>query len=240
MAAQQTDAGARLADVVQQYARVVASALSGGGGHFDLSGSAMTAPRDPVAVAAVRVLGADVLAPCLLAGRSPCPADLALVGESARAFPPGPSATPVVAWSHWALRRALDRAAAGGPPAPAVAGIGEPEAGWVSALPWQELSRRAAQLAALADPGAPCGLSMAFAARPVDLARGFVRAVRRQDWLQAAGTGRWLAGMSGVPDSLGLDAGLAWVAHRSEGDARVTLHLGAARLAGRAGRAGQT
>jgi hypothetical protein len=67
-----------------------------------------------------------------------------------------------------------------------------------------------------------------LAGRTEDLARGFVRAVRRRDWLQAAGLGRWLAVMPGTPASLGLDGGLAFVRRMSDGDARVALHLAAA------------
>lgn len=62
------------------------------------------------------------------------------------------------------------------------------------------------------------------------MARGFVRAVRRRDWLQAAGAGRWLAVLDGVPDSLGLGAGLEFVEHMAGGDPRVVLHVRAAQL----------
>jgi hypothetical protein len=64
----------------------------------------------------------------------------------------------------------------------------------------------------------------------VDLARGFVRAVRRRDWPQAAGAGRWLTLLDGVPDTLGLEPGLRFVAQMAGAEPRVTLHLEAARL----------
>ncbi len=66
--------------------------------------------------------------------------------------------------------------------------------------------------------------------RPVDVARGFVRAVRRRDWQQAAGAGRWLTLLDGVPDTLGLEAGLDFVRLMGGGDPRVALQLEAARL----------
>lgn len=234
MSAQHTDATARLADVVQQYAQAVASALTGGGDRFDLSGDSMVDPDDPVATAAVRVLGADVLAPCLLAGAAPSSADLALAERAVRGFPPGPSSPPVSVWSHWGLGRALERV--GGDPR-GLTPTGEPDVSWVSTLSWQALSHRAGQLSALADPGAPSALSAALALRPVDLARGFVRAVRRQDWQQAAGVGRWLVQLPGVPGSLGLDAGLAWIGHVAGDDPRIALRLRAARPAIQDGRA---
>jgi hypothetical protein len=65
--------------------------------------------------------------------------------------------------------------------------------------------------------------------RTVDVARGFVRAVRRRGWLQAAATGRWLTLLDDVPDTLGLDAGLEFVALMGGDDPRVALHLRAAR-----------
>jgi hypothetical protein len=66
--------------------------------------------------------------------------------------------------------------------------------------------------------------------RPVDVARGFVRAVRRRDWLQAAGAGRWLVLLDGVPQTLGLDTGLEFVAQMGGEDARVALQVEAAQL----------
>lgn len=70
----------------------------------------------------------------------------------------------------------------------------------------------------------------AAANRAVDLSRGFVRAVRRRDWLQAAGAGRWLAAIGGEPATLGLERGLDFVELMGGHDPRVTLHVRAARL----------
>ncbi|MGC0418211.1 hypothetical protein [Embleya sp. AB8] len=234
MSTQDTDAAPRLAGVVRQYAQAIASALDGGGDGFELSGAALVDPEDPMAAAAVRVLGADVLAPCLLAGKPPASTDLTLVERAVRGFPPGPTSPAVSVWSHWGLHRALERVVDG---AGAAALAEEPDAHWVSVLPWQAFAHRSGQLAALADPLAPSALSAAIAARPVDLARGFVRAVRRQDWQQAAGVARWLALAPDVPESLGLDAGSTWIEHAAGKDARVALQLSAARATSRTGRA---
>lgn len=94
---------------------------------------------------------------------------------------------------------------------------------------WPKLAHRASQLAALSLPGLAPALAAGLAARTEDLARGFVRAVRRRDWPQAAGVGRWLARVPDVPESLGLGAGLVYVRRMSGGDPRVALHTAAAR-----------
>jgi hypothetical protein len=74
--------------------------------------------------------------------------------------------------------------------------------------------------------------------RPVDVARGFVRAVRRRDWQQAAGAGRWLTLLDGVPPELGLETGLDFVDLMGGGDPRVALQVQAARVMRATGAAG--
>ncbi|UXI82145.1 hypothetical protein N6Q81_30870, partial [Streptomyces vinaceusdrappus] len=95
---------------------------------------------------------------------------------------------------------------------------------------WQHLTPQRAVPAPLALPGEECAVLSAARRRPVDVARGFVRAVRRRDWQQAAGAGRWLTLLDGVPDTLGLEAGLDFVRLMGGGDPRVALQLEAARL----------
>ncbi|MBB1243935.1 hypothetical protein GL263_10255 [Streptomyces durbertensis] len=199
-------------------------------------------PDAELGVAAVRVLGADVLLPSTLHRHPAAPGDLRLVREAVRTFPPGGDASASTEWSHWAMREALrrhDPTAA----APQLSGAA-PDAAWLSRLSWQELTHQLAVLGALAVPPAVAGPSPVVAAaapRTLDLARGFVRAVRRRDWLQAAGAGRWLAVLdsdtSPVPATLGLDAGLDFVLRMGGADPRVALHAHAARLL-RAGAAG--
>ncbi|MCT2589735.1 hypothetical protein LHJ74_07345 [Streptomyces sp. N2-109] len=219
-----------MSDVVQEFASVVVLALRGGGDPFDLLGSVLSRSDDPATVAAVRVLGADAFAPCTLRGKTPTDADVALVEGAVGAFPPKPGASSASAWSHWGMRAALHRVRTGAP-GPDLGPEPDPETGWVASEPWQRMTHQLSQLAALAVPGLPSPLAAAVAKRPVDLARGFVRAVRRRDWLQAAGAGRWLAVTEGVPASLGLDGGLDLIHHMGAADARVALQVRAAQLA---------
>ncbi|NGO72377.1 hypothetical protein [Streptomyces boncukensis] len=222
----------QLSGAVCDLASEVVSVLRDGDHRPVAGAAAQDGEAQALGVAAVRVLGADVLLPSVLFRRSPEEADLALVREAVRAYPPGEDAPVSTAWSHWGMVRALHRGRApeGGPR--------EPDVSWAAELPWQPFTHQLSLLAALAVPetGVTSGVGRAAAARPVDLARGFVRAVRRRDWLQAAGAGRWLAALEsgpyagGVPESLGLDSGLEFVLRMGGEDPRVALHAHAAQL----------
>ncbi|MCS0638416.1 hypothetical protein NX801_22720 [Streptomyces sp. LP05-1] len=224
----------RLSDAVRDLAAQVVSALRSGG-HSPVGGAfPPSTGDDEITVAAVRVLGADTLLPDALSFRPADPAAVALVARAVRAFPPGASPAPTTAWSHWAMAGALRRLAPGsaepggsGEPGGATA---EPDTAWLEYAPWPVLTHQLAVLAALAVPGCDSGIARVAAARPVDVARGFVRAVRRRDWLQAAGAGRWLTLLDGVPDTLGLGTGLEFVGLMGGTDPRVVLHLRAAGL----------
>lgn len=224
-----------VSEAVHHIARTVASALENGGGNpFELSSSLVNSPDDPVSLAAARVLGADVLAPWTFHGQPASEADLSLAGNAARAFPPDPSSVPS-AWTHWGLVTALQKAGAGRPLADTGNGA-EPEAAWVVEGGWPQITHRFAQLASLASP-VSSPLLPAASAHAEDLARGFVRAMRRRDWAQAAAVGRWLAVAGGAPESLGLAAGLRLITHVGDNDARAVLHVRAAQaFAGEAGR----
>lgn len=213
--------------MIADAASGVALALRGEGGPYALS--RVLRQSDALAPAAVRVLGADALAPYAADHHTPAAGheDRGVVQAALAAFPPGADASAVSVWSYRGLVEASHAFLPGGPdrwPQPPDAA-----AGWVEADPWPKLAHRASQLAALALPGLSPALADALTTRTDDLARGFVRAVRRRDWLQAAGLGRWLARLPGVPPTLGLDAGLAFIGHMGGGDARVALHLVAAR-----------
>lgn len=220
------NAASGLPGAVQELATAVFAGL-GGDDRTDLWAAAPGGRDDPLTVAAVRVLGADVFAATTLRGRQPHDVALESAARASTAYAPAPGAPPVTVWSHWGLEEALRRTREPGRPGPAAAA--QPDAQWVLEQPWQGMTHKVAQLGALAVPGATA-LHTAIARRPVDLARGFVRAVRRRDWLQAAGAGRWLSLTPGVPPSLGLEAGLDFVAHLGGDDARVALHVQAARL----------
>ncbi|CAM5536647.1 hypothetical protein SCALM49S_05451 [Streptomyces californicus] len=107
-----------------------------------------------------------------------------------REFPPKPDAPAATAWSHWHMISTLRRMAPPPPGGAAPTAYAEPDAAWLVEAPWQAFTHQLSVLAPLAVPAAPSAVQRAAAGRTVDLARGFVRAVRRRDWLQAAGAGR--------------------------------------------------
>ncbi|MFF2807439.1 hypothetical protein ACFVT2_09665 [Streptomyces sp. NPDC058000] len=224
--AEQTQGAVPLSAVIADAATGVALALQGGGDPYALS--RILRQGDPLAPAAVRVLGADALAPYALEHRAvPVGADdEAVVRQTLATYPPGADASEVSAWTYRGLIEATHAyLPSGAQPWPR-----PPETGaeWTGTDPWPRLAHRVSQLAALALPGLAADLEEQLTARTDDLARGFVRAVRRRDWLQAAGAGRWLARLPNVPSTLGLDAGLAFVRQMGGGDPRVALHVVAA------------
>ncbi|MGW5036405.1 hypothetical protein ACWEQW_34645 [Streptomyces nigra] len=231
---EQSGTSALLQGAVQDLASDVVSALRGGD-HVRMSGtSAMDDVEGSLTLAAVRVLGADLLLPHVLFPAPPDPEALEAFRRTAEAYPPRPDAAPTVRWSHWAMRRTLARL--GSPlPAPSGEDSGEPGTDWLETATWQVLTHQLAVLAALAVPGEDSAVLRVARGRPVDLARGFVRAVRRRDWQQAAGAGRWLTLVDGVPDTLGLEAGLDFVELMGGTDPRVTLQVQAARVMRAAG-----
>lgn len=224
---EQSGTSALLQGAVQDLSSDVVSVLRGEG-HVRLPDAVVDGPGAGVTAAAVRVLGADLLLPHVLTRTPPLPDTLEAFRQAVRAFPPRSGAAPAVEWSHWAMRRTLHRFDPAGTHA-------EPGADRLGDATWQSLTHQLAVLAPLAVPGEDCAVARAARGRPVDLARGFVRAVRRRDWLQAAGTGRWLTLLDGVPDTLGLESGLDFVDLMGGSDPRVALQLAAARATRRAG-----
>ncbi|MEV3988582.1 hypothetical protein AB0J57_06705 [Streptomyces sp. NPDC049837] len=217
-----------LAGAVRDLSAQLVSALASGGHSPVSAGTAVTIGDDDLGLAAVRVVGADVLLPSVLHRVPPAAVDLAVCEKAVLAYPPGPDASAGSRWSHWAMTRTL--ADLGAPAAGGWPDGAEPDTTWLEDLPWQALTHHLALLAALAVPSADTAVARVAERRTVDVARGFVRAVRRRGWLQAAGAGRWLAVLDGVPDTLGLDAGLDFVAQMVADNPRVALQLHAARL----------
>jgi hypothetical protein len=225
---EQSGASALVEGAVQDLASGVVSALRGGDPPRGSGAIAADGPERGLALAAVRVLGADALLAPVLRRIPPDPGELALFREAVTAFPPRAGTAPTVVWSHWAMTRTLRRLEpSGAPSAPAPA---EPEARWLDVASWQLLTHQLAVLAPLARSGEDTAVLRAARRRPVDVARGFVRAVRRRDWRQAAGAGRWLTLLDGVPDTLGLETGLDFVELMGGADPRVALQVEAARL----------
>ncbi|MFE0256358.1 hypothetical protein [Streptomyces sp. NPDC059010] len=238
---EQSGTSTLLQGAVQDLATDVVSALRGGD-HVRMSGiETVHEVEGSLDLAAVRVLGADLLLPHVLFPTPPDPAALAVFRKAVEAFPPGADTPPTVKWSHWAMSRTLRRLDTPLPAAPGAPGASfedddaEPGADWLDTAGWQVLTHQLAVLAPLAVPGQECAVARAARRRPVDVARGFVRAVRRRDWQQAAGAGRWLTLLDGVPDTLGLEAGLDFVELMGGNDTRVALQVQAARVMRTAG-----
>ncbi|MFE1476707.1 hypothetical protein [Streptomyces cyaneofuscatus] len=234
----QTHASSPLAGAVHDLATEVVLALRSGDHLATVCGAAGIDEENRTGIAAARVIGADLLLPSVLYGRHPHPGDVAVLDRAVREFPPKPDAPAATAWSHWHMISTLQRMAqppgtSGTTGTTGTASPGtyeEPDAAWLEQAPWQSFTHQLSVLAPLAVPAAPSAVQRAAAARAVDLARGFVRAVRRRDWLQAAGAGRWLAAIGGEPATLGLERGLDFVELMGGHDPRVTLHVRAARL----------
>ncbi|MFE1543232.1 hypothetical protein ACFW61_22520 [Streptomyces microflavus] len=242
----QTHASSPLAGAVHDLATEVVLALRSGDHLATVCGAAGIDEENRTGIAAARVIGADLLLPSVLYGRHPHPGDVAVLDRAVREFPPKPDAPAATAWSHWHMISTLQRFAPPPPGATGTTGPGtaagtgtgagmtgtyaEPDAAWLENAPWQSFTHQLSVLAPLAVPAAPSAVQRAAADRTVDLARGFVRAVRRRDWLQAAGAGRWLAAIGGEPATLGLERGLDFVELMGGHDPRVTLHVRAARL----------
>ncbi|MET9506570.1 hypothetical protein ACFYO5_21145 [Streptomyces sp. NPDC006259] len=218
-----------LLGTVQDLAAGVVSALRGGDHTPSAGRAAVDDGAEQLLLAAVRVTGADLLLPNVLLRTRPDEAELTVFRKAVAAFPPRPDTAPAIRWSHWAMTRTLRGFEPPGPQGYGGDGPPEPDATWLDDAPWQTLTHRLAVLAPLAVPDVDCAVTRAARRRPVDVARGFVRAVRRRDWQQAAGAGRWLTLLDGVPPALGLEAGLDFVELMGDTDPRVTLQVQAAR-----------
>ncbi|MGA5363447.1 hypothetical protein [Streptomyces purpurascens] len=222
----QSGTSSLLQDAVQDLASGVVSALRSGDHARAAAPVAVDPEAEGLALAAVRVLGADSLLPSTLQRTPPPPDELAVFRKAVETYPPGAHAAPTVVWSHWAMRRTLRRLDPGHIDGPDE----EPDAAWLEGATWQLLTHQLAVLAALALPGEDSAVARAAVHRPVDVARGFVRAVRRRDWRQAAGAGRWLTLLDGVPRTLGLENGLDFVELMGGQDPLVALQVKAAGL----------
>ncbi|MBB0243801.1 hypothetical protein FNQ90_06695 [Streptomyces alkaliphilus] len=226
----------QLSGAIHDLASEVVSVLRDGDHRSVAGAGAVRGDEAVLRVAAVRALGADVLLPTTLLRRPPEEPVLALVREAMRTYPPGPDASSATVWSHWAMERTVlrltstdgvpdrgGRRPTGAPP------TAQPDVSDLESAPWQRLTHQLAVLGALAVPEADSAVAEVARRRSLDVSRGFVRAVRRRDWFQAAGAGRWLAAVRGAPGTLGLDTGLDFVLHMGGADPRVALHTHAAR-----------
>lgn len=210
-----------------QLARRALDTLRGAGGatvaadHVEASGT--ESGGDPaVALGAVRIVGADVLAPYVLTGQSPSAGETSAIGLALSALPPaeppppappeGPEAAWTMAWVDWGLCTVLARVDPVGAPvrsAPLPQGpprcdddaprrmpltTSEPEtAGSGIREGWVPWSIRMGKLASLALPGLDGPVHAAAKSGVLALARGAARATLRRDFPTAARITRWLA-----------------------------------------------
>ncbi|WP_051858624.1 hypothetical protein [Streptomyces cellulosae] len=219
-------------------------ALRGVGGTALVARHVEEADDPTAALAAVRVVGADIFAPCLLADAAFHPEDAAVITQSFTVFPPASVSAPpptgaaepwIAAWRDWATATLLasrtgtepDGILAPRPPASAAdlpvdtadPGSQDPD----TAISWQRWSVRMGQLSPLALPGLKGPVHTAARAAPLALARGATRAVLRRDFPTAMRITRWLALLSAEGVRLPLDP-VPMVEH-------LRLHGGGPRLA---------
>ncbi|MFE3743489.1 hypothetical protein [Streptomyces sp. NPDC059134] len=195
-------------------ARRALGALRGAGGTAMVAEHVESAPDPGAALAAVRILGADSLAPALLAGAPVHPRDAEAVALAFTALPPARDVTPpppagpanpwLMAWRDWGtvtLLAALSGESGGsrsrgtdGRPA-AVRPAPPPPTGPAAADGdgWAAWSVTMGQLSTLALPGLDGPVHDAARSSPLGLARGATRAVLRRDYPTAARIVRWLA-----------------------------------------------
>ncbi len=220
-----------------RLARRALDALQGAGGAAvaasHVEAAASESGGDPaVALGAVRILGADILAPYVLTGLPPTEGETAAIGLALGALPPadppppappeGPEQAWTVAWVDWGLATTLSRLAPDDSPAvpapapqgpprcddsaprrlPISSASGESVEGWV---PW---SIRMGQLASLALPGLDGPVHAAARSGVLGLARGATRATLRRDFPTAARITRWLAWLHADGTRLPLDPAL--------------------------------
>lgn len=180
------------------------------------------------ALAAIRVVGADLFAPCLLADVSFHPEDAAAVAQSFVVFPPpvnalappptGAAEPWIIAWRDWATATLLAHRTGtktdgirASRPAASPADLGLADSAAPAPVPggpgadWQRWSVRMGQFSPLALPGLEGPVHAAARAAPLALARGATRAVLRRDFPTAMRITRWLALLSSEGVRLPLD-----------------------------------
>ncbi|MFH8366210.1 hypothetical protein [Streptomyces sp. NPDC018031] len=224
------------AEATADLARRVLDALHGVGGTAPLADFVDGCADPKAALAAVRVLGADTLAPQALTGAAAHPRDVAAIAQAAAVFPAPVFTQPppaglienwTAAWRDWATTRLV--AHHGG----AVSEAAEPQAGpaLTDARSWQRWSGMMAQLAPLSLPGVDGPVRDVARRNPVPLARGTTRAMLRRDHPTAARLVRWLAALVQERVPLPLDP-LPIVDHialHTGGGPRIALDLAVAR-----------
>ncbi|GAB2878003.1 hypothetical protein [Streptomyces mayteni] len=143
-------------------------------------------------LAAIRVLGADVLAPFLLTGQPLRQEEAWLVRAAVRDHPAPRGHTPEAAL--WGVRDTVLTAALArlGVDAADWEGLAEPRPPGPLADDWVTLAADLVRLSTAAHPSLYPELRGRLLDRRLDVARGLVRAMLRRDLLSAARLTRWL------------------------------------------------
>jgi hypothetical protein len=177
----------------QALATELVAAISGTARPFSLHHRIAQEPEPVPALAAIRVLGADVLSAYLLDGHAFQSADAELLHAAVGAFPAPPGTAPDAAL--WALR---DQALTA-----ALAELGVAADGWpglaggaaeTTEIPhWAAWAAELVRCSSLALPPLAGPLREQARRRRLDLVRGLSRALLRRDYPSAAKLARWLA-----------------------------------------------
>ncbi|NGN62424.1 hypothetical protein G5C51_00660 [Streptomyces sp. A7024] len=205
--------GQAVASASESLADCLHQALQSGQIHGVLPAFLGAAEQESTALAAVRVLGPDAVAPTLLSGYAPDGGDRWVL-ERALAVHPCDDAAPAEA-------RCLGEAQAV---------LADPGAGTTANAPWSQAecvaaasgaawriwAQRQALLAPLAWPGLGGPVADSVGERAADIGRGLVRAVLRRDLPTAARLARWAV----IAQLRGADTGLG-----SHGVAKAVRHI---------------
>lgn len=232
MAAERQAVPGAVETAARALAMELAGALDGADEMFCLHHKVRAGEGEGNDLAALRVLGADTLAPFVLAGHVFTAQDATLLRASVGAFPapaPGGDEAPLWAWRDAALARVLtvlgvDTGHWDGLAAPAVF---EEAAG----QEWPLWSAHLVRLSTLALPPVDGPPRRQTRARRLDLARGMTRALLRRDHLSAARLARWLAldgPRPGEPEPL-LETALDHIAQLAVDQPRTLLEVAVAR-----------
>lgn len=225
----------------QALAAELADALSDGNGTFRLHRWSPGNADRINALGALRVLGADVLAPFVVAGHTLAADDTALLRVAVRAFPAPASGT--ADGSLWVRRDAAL--------AQVLSGLGVDTGDWEGlaadglsggdgsdgtgnpavAQDWPMWSAHLVRLSSLALPPVNGPLREQTRVRRRELARGMTRSLLRRDYLSAARLARWLAlDAPHAPDREPLlDTALEHLDHLAPDQPRTRLEVAIAR-----------
>jgi hypothetical protein len=213
----------------QALATELVAAISGTADAFSLHRKVAQEDEPVPALAAIRVLGADVLSAYLLDGHAFPAADAELVHAAVGAFPAPPGTAPDAAL--WALR---DRALTAALAELGVATDGWPGLAGIVAEPpevphWAAWSGELVRCSSLALPPLASPLREQARRRRLDLVRGVSRAMLRRDYASAAKLARWLAlDARQVPEPL-LTPALEHLDHLAADQPRTLLDVALAR-----------